>query len=65
MVQDITERKRDEEALRESNEELNRVNRTMVGREVRMIELKKQVNELCAQAGHPLRYPLDFEKEQQ
>jgi len=65
MVQDITERKRADEALKESYEELDRFNRMMVGREVRMIELKKQVNELCAQAGQPLRYQLDFEKEQQ
>ena len=62
MVQDITERKRADEALKESYEELDRFNRMMVGREVRMIELKKQVNELCAQAGQPLRYQLDFEK---
>ena len=65
MVQDITERKRADEALKESYEELDRFNRMMVGREVRMIELKKQVNELCAQAGQPLRYQLDFEKAQQ
>jgi hypothetical protein len=28
-----------------------------------MIELKKEINELCAQSGQPSRYPLDFEKE--
>jgi len=49
--------------LRASNEELARFNRGMVGRELRMIELKKEVNELCLQAGLPPRYHLDFEKE--
>jgi hypothetical protein len=33
----------------------------MVGRELRMIELKKEVNELCAQAGQPPRYGFEFE----
>lgn len=61
---DIAERKRAEEALRESNEELARFNRAAVDREVRMIELKKEVNRLCAQAGQAPPYPLDFEEEQ-
>ena len=52
-----------EEILREKMEELTRFNRAMVSRETRMIELKKEVNELCGQLGEPQRYPLDFEKE--
>jgi hypothetical protein len=36
----------------------------MVGRELRMIELKKEVNELLGRTGRPLRYSLDFEKGQ-
>ena len=44
------------------NEDLTRFNHAMVGREMRMIDLKKEVNELCAQAGQPPRYPLSFEK---
>jgi PAS domain S-box-containing protein len=60
---DITERRKADEALRQSNEELTRFNRAMVGREERMIELKKEINELCGQAGLPQRYALDFEKE--
>jgi PAS domain S-box-containing protein len=47
--------------LRAGNEELARFNRAMVGRELRMIELKKEVNELCAQAGQPPRYGFEFE----
>ena len=48
-------------ALRENAEDLARFNRAAVGREVRMIELKKEINELCAAAGQPPRYALDFE----
>lgn len=43
---------------------MERLSRAMVGRELRTIELKKQVNGLCVQADQPPRYPLDFEKEQ-
>ena len=28
----------------------------MVGRELRMIELKKEIDELCVRHGEPLRY---------
>jgi hypothetical protein len=34
----------------------------MVGREARMIELKKQVNELRLESGQAPLYPLAFEK---
>jgi PAS domain S-box-containing protein len=59
LVTDITERKLAEEALRASNQELTRFNEAMVGRELRMIELKREVNALCAQLGQPLRYGPD------
>ena len=59
---DITARKEAEEKLRENMEELTRFNNVMVSRESRMIELKKEVNELCKRLGEPPAYPLDFEK---
>jgi PAS domain S-box-containing protein len=65
---DITERKQAQmelglrmEELRKANDELSRFNQAAVNRELRMIELKKEINELCAQAGLPRRYPLEFE----
>jgi PAS domain S-box-containing protein len=41
-----------------SNNELKQFNRTMVDRELRMIELKKEVNELCRRAGEAERYQM-------
>jgi len=68
---DITERKQDElriqkyvEELKDTNEELTCLNSAMTGREIRMIELKEEVNELCSRSGLPPRYPLDFMKGQ-
>ncbi|MGO8675262.1 MAG: response regulator [Limisphaerales bacterium] len=59
---DVTERKRAEDQLRQTNEELTRFNNAAVGRELRMIELKKEVNALCAQAGQPPRYALESDE---
>ena len=42
--------------LRTSNAELRRFNEAMVGRELRMIELKQEINALCAQLRQPPRY---------
>lgn len=63
IVQDITARK-DAEAriqqqvatLRASNLELERFNNAMVNRELRMIELKQEVNGLCRRLGQPPPY---------
>jgi PAS domain S-box-containing protein len=68
LVLDVTARKQAEdelqqrvEELRVINEEQEHLNRAMVGRELRMIELKQEVNEACAQAGQPPRYREDFD----
>jgi GAF domain-containing protein len=58
-----TAHQRAEDELRQSYDELARFNGAMVGRELRMIELKEEVNQLCVQAGQPPRYALKSEKE--
>ncbi len=58
---DITERRKATEALREQLAELERFNTVAVGRETRMIELKKEVNDLCGRLAEAPRYKLDFE----
>gem|GEM_PF-3185176 len=66
---DITERKNAEEEilrtsdqLRQTNEDLERFNRAMVDRELRIIELKKQINELCVRLGESKPYSLNYEE---
>jgi DNA-binding NarL/FixJ family response regulator len=57
--------RRQVEELRAANEDLSRFNRVAVDRELRMVQLKKQVNELCEKAGIPPRYRLDFMEKSQ
>ena len=57
IVRDITERKQMHRQLTEQVEELRRWYAAMLGRETRVLELKREVNELLAQAGRPPRYP--------
>jgi PAS domain S-box-containing protein len=54
---DITERKRVEDELRKKTAELETFNRTMIGREKRVIELKEEVNRLCAELKRAQAYP--------
>jgi PAS domain S-box-containing protein len=49
IICDITERKQAEEILRQRNQELERFERLVVGRELRMVELKKQIASLKKQ----------------
>ena len=61
---ELTEQARKAEtALRSHTEELTRFNRIAVGRELQMIDLKKEVNELRQRQGEAARYRLDFEDE--
>jgi hypothetical protein len=57
-----TEIRRRAEELVAANDELTRFNRVTLGRELRIIELKKQVNELRAQLGQPPRYQTDLDE---
>jgi PAS domain S-box-containing protein len=58
--EDITERKMAEEVLAQRTAELERFHLLSVGRELQMIELKRQINELAAQLGHEPPYDLTF-----
>lgn len=53
---DITRRKQAELELQENIRHLERLNRVMVGRENRMIELKQEINDLLQQLNLPSRY---------
>jgi PAS domain S-box-containing protein len=57
IARDITERKQAEARLAEQLDELRRWHDATLGREARVLDLKKEVNELLAQAGQPPRYP--------
>ncbi len=60
LVRDIRyaiERKQVEAQLNEQLDELKRWQDATLGREGRVIELKREVNQLLAQAGQPPRYP--------
>ncbi len=49
IVRDITERKKNERLEKERAEELARMNRLMIGRELKMIELKKEIEKFKKQ----------------
>ena len=55
-ARDITERRQAEEALQREYAELERFNRVTLGRELRMIELKTEINALLKAAGQPEKY---------
>jgi PAS domain S-box-containing protein len=56
VTRDITARKHAEEALKEKADELERFNSLMVGRELKMIELKKEINALLVMANKDEKY---------
>jgi PAS domain S-box-containing protein len=58
--EDITARKLADEVLGKRAAELERFHRLSVGRELQMVELKKQVNELARQAGQVAPHDLAF-----
>lgn len=56
VMEDITQRKRVEMQLAEKLDELRRWYDATMGREMRVLELKREVNELLGQIGQPPRY---------
>jgi hypothetical protein len=57
-LRDITERKHMEEELRCNVEELERFNKLAIGREIKMIQLKEEINELLSQINQDKRYKI-------
>lgn len=58
ISRDISARAETEDVLRRSNDELERFNRAVVGRELDMVRLKREVNALAAALGRPAPYDL-------
>ncbi|MBI5186212.1 MAG: PAS domain S-box protein [Nitrospinae bacterium] len=65
FVRDVTERKRtvallasETERLAKSNAELERFNSLAVGREIKMIELKREINDLLKELGRGEKYTI-------
>ena len=58
-IQDITERKETEEQLKKKMHDLERFNAITVDRELRMVELKKEVNALLKKAGEKPQYRVE------
>ncbi|MBE7503946.1 MAG: hypothetical protein HS113_27410 [Verrucomicrobiales bacterium] len=56
MVWDVTEARQAEARLQEQLDELRRWHQATLDREGRILELKREVNELLRQAGQPARY---------
>lgn len=57
---DITELKRAEEEHRQYVKDIERFNRIAVGRENRILDLQREINELAQASGKPPRYDLSF-----
>lgn len=57
-LDEIEDRKKAEEALTEKMVELEQFNRLAVGRELKMIELKKEINALLTKAGYSPKYTI-------
>lgn len=56
VTKDITQRKQAENGKRQVIAEIERMNQLMTGREVRIIEMKKEVNSLLAELGREPEY---------
>lgn len=59
IMRDLTTTKHTQDELREHANELARFNAAAVGREERMIDLKKEINVLATRLGEPARYKVE------
>jgi butyrate kinase len=57
IVRDITESKIAEQTLKMKIEELEKYKSVTVNREVKMVDLKNEINELCKQLNQKPKYP--------
>ena len=58
LMRDIAERKAAEEELRKRTDELEKFNKLAVGRELKMIELKREINALLEESGKEPGYKI-------
>ncbi len=58
FAQEITERKQMEEDLKRKMEELEQFSKLATGRELKMVQLKQEINELRAQLGQDEKYEI-------
>jgi PAS domain S-box-containing protein len=65
VARDISMRKQSEEELKKKNEELEIFNKMAVGRELKMIELKKEINQILIQSGKKARYKIAVESKEE
>ena len=63
ISRDITDRRMTEQKLKEKLEELKKFQDVTVDRELQMIELKKEINELCEKYGEKPRYDINLKNE--
>lgn len=56
IIRDVTERKQAETTLKREKDTLQKANQVMLGREERVLELKRQVNDLLKELGRPPQY---------
>ena len=62
VKQDITEKMQAEEKMKSYTRELEIFNKSMVDRELRMIEMKEEVNKMCRMLGIPERFQTGWDK---
>ena len=58
IIRDLTESQVTHRTLLQNMEELSRFNNAAVGREIRMVELKREIDEMCLRLGELPRYVL-------
>jgi len=58
FAQDITARKQMEDEMKRNVEELEQFGKLAIGREIKMIQLKQEVNELMSQSGQGEKYKI-------